>query len=329
MSLFWLLLLDTQSHQNYLYMMLKKDLFPQLQGTIKLHKAPPGYFILLSFAMLWPMSLHVTNTVRYAYRSYKKPLVYFLLAWIVPTWLFFEIMPTKLRQHILPTYPAIAILTALSIIYFEKNKIKNNLVSKIYYVIWGIVTIGLGIVISIGSYYYFRILSITTIATSIILIVGSCIGLHYQLKEKFINATITLSIMAILVYGLLLQSVIPNIKSIWLTEHITSAIHELEKADKIEKNSPIISSSYYNPSLVFRLGTNRVFYTSSNNISEKIQHITSKEIILLISQSDYEKLSLPSSMQKFFLKTISGINYNKKKKHINTKSSIDIVRILK
>jgi 4-amino-4-deoxy-L-arabinose transferase-like glycosyltransferase len=40
----------------------------------------------------------------------------FLLAFIVPSWLVFEAVPTKLPHYVLPLYPAIAIVTALAIL---------------------------------------------------------------------------------------------------------------------------------------------------------------------------------------------------------------------
>ena len=36
----------------------------------------------------------------------------FLLAWIVPSWIVFELVVTKLPHYVLPLYPAIAILIA-------------------------------------------------------------------------------------------------------------------------------------------------------------------------------------------------------------------------
>ena len=42
----------------------------------------------------------------------REPGAKFLLAWIVPTWIVFELVVTKLPHYVLPLYPAIAILIA-------------------------------------------------------------------------------------------------------------------------------------------------------------------------------------------------------------------------
>ena len=44
--------------------------------------------------------------------SRREPGAKFLLAWIVPTWILFELIVTKLPHYVLPLYPAIAILMA-------------------------------------------------------------------------------------------------------------------------------------------------------------------------------------------------------------------------
>ena len=42
----------------------------------------------------------------------REPGAKFLLAWIVPAWILFELVVTKLPHYVLPLYPAIAILIA-------------------------------------------------------------------------------------------------------------------------------------------------------------------------------------------------------------------------
>jgi len=49
--------------------------------------------------------------------------VRFLLAWIVPSWIVFELVVTKLPHYVLPLYPAIAILIARAI---ERRTLSEN-----------------------------------------------------------------------------------------------------------------------------------------------------------------------------------------------------------
>jgi len=45
------------------------------------------------------------------WRARREPGAQFLLAWLVPSWIVFELVLTKLPHYVLPLYPAIAILT--------------------------------------------------------------------------------------------------------------------------------------------------------------------------------------------------------------------------
>lgn len=98
------------------------------------HSGPPGYHLLLVLALLWPGTLllgyGVVRPWLRAKRAAKGPgwlsrtaatlraLVYdrpaeaFLLAWIVPSWIVFELVSTKLPHYTMPLYPALALLAA-------------------------------------------------------------------------------------------------------------------------------------------------------------------------------------------------------------------------
>src|SRR5262249_53541084 len=45
------------------------------------------------------------------------------LAWLIPSWLVFELVPTKLPHYVLPLYPALAILIACAI---ERHALSSN-----------------------------------------------------------------------------------------------------------------------------------------------------------------------------------------------------------
>ena len=45
----------------------------------------------------------------------REAAVRFLIAWIVPSWIVFEMIKTKLPHYVLPLFPAIACLAALAL----------------------------------------------------------------------------------------------------------------------------------------------------------------------------------------------------------------------
>ena len=76
------------------------------------HWGPPGLYLLVSPALLFPATIPVLLAVRGAWAERAQPLNRFLLAWTVPAWIMFEAFPTKLPHYILPLLPAIFLLAA-------------------------------------------------------------------------------------------------------------------------------------------------------------------------------------------------------------------------
>src|SRR6201992_3817226 len=75
------------------------------------HGAPPGVYLLLFWVTFWPGALLAGMAVPAVWRARREPGALFLLAWLVPSWIVFEAVLTKLPHYVLPLYPAIAILT--------------------------------------------------------------------------------------------------------------------------------------------------------------------------------------------------------------------------
>jgi 4-amino-4-deoxy-L-arabinose transferase-like glycosyltransferase len=75
------------------------------------HGAPPGLYLLLFWITFWPGAPLAGMAVPAIWRARREPGAQFLLAWLVPSWIVFELVLTKLPHYVLPLYPAIAILT--------------------------------------------------------------------------------------------------------------------------------------------------------------------------------------------------------------------------
>lgn len=97
------------------------------------HWGPPGYHLVLLAVLFWPGSLVTLHAVKRAWgRAIERPeglpflarwrgravaddAGLFLLAWVVPSWLVFEMVGTKLPHYTLPLYPPLALLTARAV----------------------------------------------------------------------------------------------------------------------------------------------------------------------------------------------------------------------
>lgn len=90
---------------------LARDLFDLAVGQTG-HRAMAGTYTLLFWATFWPGAALAGLAAPAVWAARHEPGARMLLAWLVPAWVVFELMLTKLPHFVLPLYPAIAVLIA-------------------------------------------------------------------------------------------------------------------------------------------------------------------------------------------------------------------------
>jgi 4-amino-4-deoxy-L-arabinose transferase-like glycosyltransferase len=64
----------------------------------------------------WPAVFLAWPSLWRAWKERTDTALRFCLAWLVPAWVLFELIPTKLPHYVLPMYPALALICARSAI---------------------------------------------------------------------------------------------------------------------------------------------------------------------------------------------------------------------
>lgn len=127
------------------------------------HWGPPGFHTLLVFALLWPLSLGLPGAIVEAFGSMRagegswlrrvragaarSPDQLFLLAWVLPSWVVFELVSTKLPHYTLPMYPALCILAARWIVAANEAAARKPVGAFLH---WTRIWFGIGVVAMLG-----------------------------------------------------------------------------------------------------------------------------------------------------------------------------------
>ena len=85
----------------------------KLAGSDDAHGRPPGFYLLLLPLVAFPAALPLLRALPSAWGERGRDEVRFLLAWLLPNWVVFEIVHTKLPHYVLPLYPALFLLASL------------------------------------------------------------------------------------------------------------------------------------------------------------------------------------------------------------------------
>ena len=111
----WFVAIAIKSGGDFYAQAVGHDMLGKVGTAQKYHWAPPGFYLLTFFATFWPGAILAAIAVPFAWIHRREEPVAFALAWIVPSWLVFEAVPTKLPHYTLPLLPAVAIVTVMAI----------------------------------------------------------------------------------------------------------------------------------------------------------------------------------------------------------------------
>ena len=127
------------------------DLGSKVAGGDEGHSGPPLYHFALVWLLLFPATIALPGALRLIWRTARGPraddegaALRFLIACIVPVWLVFELLPTKLPHYALPAYPPLALLCAAALTTsFEQDWKKLRLAARAIAIIGALILVGL------------------------------------------------------------------------------------------------------------------------------------------------------------------------------------------
>jgi 4-amino-4-deoxy-L-arabinose transferase-like glycosyltransferase len=108
-------LIATWAHsggEHFVDRLIGEELLALVLGGKDSRMAPPGFYFVLFWVAFWPGATLAGFAAPSVWAARHEPGAKFLLAWLVPSWLILELLLTKLPHHVLPLYPAAAILIA-------------------------------------------------------------------------------------------------------------------------------------------------------------------------------------------------------------------------
>lgn len=190
----------------------------------------PGIYLLLFFALFWPAAPLAALAAPIVWKARRIGSVRFLLAWVVPVWVLFELLPTKVPAYVAPTLPAIAILIAIAV---ERGALAlgNMRLARVLW-LWPLI----GAVIAVAALLGLAVFDRTTSVLAWPLLLFGFFALVIaaaSVRDYGIEKSALVAIAGMLVSGFgVMQLVLPNIGSFWMAPRVVAAAaHEPCAAD--------------------------------------------------------------------------------------------------
>ncbi|HSZ95519.1 MAG TPA: glycosyltransferase family 39 protein [Bradyrhizobium sp.] len=218
------------------------------------HGMPPGLYLLLFWLTFWPGAPLAAMAAPAVWRARREPGAQFLLAWLIPSWIVFEAVLTKLPHYVLPLYPAIAILTVGAL---ERRVLSRSWLMR-------------------GSAWWFAIPALASLAAVIgavtvtrqpvflawpfvaaALIFGLFAWWLYddnRAERSLLNAVVAALFLAFAIYGVVVPALTPLFPSAEVARALRNVVCVGPKA---------AAAGFHEPSLVFMTGTSTLLTDGS------------------------------------------------------------------
>ena len=226
---------------------IKGDLLPKLLGSQESHGGPPGYYLLLAVVTLWPGSMLVWPAMVRAWGERQRLAYRFLLAWALPAWVMFEVVPTKLPHYVLPTYPALALMTGALVA--ENSDVFRKLAARIYFGLWSVVGLALAVLVIFAPMTYGHGVTPALIAAAIGIALATVFPAVLAIRGRILAAMVALVFTALATFPAVFGEVMPRLDRLWVSRSLAQVV------DSIGSDGPVALAGFHEPSAVVLLGT--------------------------------------------------------------------------
>ncbi len=245
----WFIAIITRAGDTFLVDSVENDLLAKVFAGQEAHGAPPGLYFVLFWATFWPGATLAGLAVPAVWQSRREPGTRFLLAWVIPSWIVFEAVVTKLPHYVLPLYPAIAIMVAGSVDAWRLSQRRWLVRGTAWWFVFPTLAVVGGIVASVALNLSLRLPAWPFGAAA--LIFGLLAWWLYDADgaERSLLRAVTASVLvAFTTYGL----IIPTLATLFPSVALARVVRDTAGGCK----EPLAAAvGYQEPSMVFLVGT--------------------------------------------------------------------------
>ena len=224
------------------------DMLSKVGAGEEKHWGPPGFYLLSFGIAAFPSAWIVLCALPAAWRDRLSPPTRFLLAWIVPAWLLFEAVQTKLPHYTMPTFPALMLLGAA----WAMDPLAGR---PPRWWRWGAVAslaagaIGLALATQAATWFTLR----TLLPAGLLALPLAALLLFVVLRARRPGRAAVLgTLLVVPLYAVVLEGVAPRLAPLWIAPQIDAML--AARAPALDAAQFGITG-HSEPSVVFAVGT--------------------------------------------------------------------------
>ncbi|MGD9799319.1 MAG: ArnT family glycosyltransferase [Parvularculaceae bacterium] len=253
----WALAVNEATEGRFFSEAVGGDMLAKVGAAQESHAGPPGYYLGLLFILFWPAVALIPPSAALAFSDRASWRTQFLIAWLAPSWLVFELTATKLPHYTLPLYPAIAILAARAI--FANGQGETRVSGHIGAAAYCAAGLAFAALIITAPHFYqaapIRVYSVIAAGSLAAATIATAILFQRGRRQ---GATIAAAFLSSALAWTLLAGVAPNLDRLKVSERLSVAIDEKNLHPLHDGAPPAALAGYREPSAIFLLGTKTI-----------------------------------------------------------------------
>ena len=247
----WALAITVASDGDFWGRAVMGDMVSKLGSGQESHGAPPGLHALLAPLLVFPATVLLPAALVWGVRHRAGTAARFALCWLVPSWIVFELAPTKLPHYTMPLYGALAWLIAGALTQ-PIGRISRAAGAGLG-LLAGLALAAAAVVL---AQRYGAGASLGWAIAAAVLLGAAALASLLVLSERLTWPAVALvSGLGIVGHGVLAAGLAPSLQPLWVSSRTAKA---LKAAGLDPRNGstpgPIAVDGYDEPSLVFLLG---------------------------------------------------------------------------
>ncbi len=249
----WAIAITIETGWSFWYDAVVGDMLSKAVAGQERHGGFPGYYLLLVTLTLFPASILLLPAAWRAVQMRTAPWAMFLIAWAVPTWLVFEILPTKLPHYVLPTYPALALaIGAYVAARFAREPDATPRAARIGNLLWwGLMAVALAALMLAAPHLYGGGIAFADIALALAVLAAAAVFATIVVSQTWRLFLPGAAVLAAIVYGGLFEVTLGGAEDLNVSRRLAAAV----RTAGWTPGTPIAAAGYQEPSLVFLTAT--------------------------------------------------------------------------
>ncbi len=242
----WFIAIGIATHGAFFGDAVGGDLGRKLASGDDAHGAPPGVHLLLLPLLAFPATLPVLRSLPAWWSARRDPACRFLLAWLIPSWIVFEAVPTKLPHYTLPLYPALFLLAALL-----SAPILSTRAPTSWWARWAApaLTAAAAALLGAGAAALPDVAGAPPLLGIPALLAAGLVGWLALQPRRPALALAAMPLFTLVLLGFEL----PNTTPLWIAPQLEAALAQAGLADR-----PLAAVGFHEPSLMFLAGTDTI-----------------------------------------------------------------------